>query len=277
MTLIYPLPSDTRQKFAIRNERCSNLSLLLDRYIGYPQPWEFDEEQKSKLFQAVANEFKFSANLIQAYHQRWLHMTRTLPDVQHFQASPEWRLVVGLGQTSILETSMTLDRVTGIPIIPGSALKGVAAAYALLNQLGETNRFEQVEKVYQQYQKQKLAELPDGYQDFIKVFGVQSEAGKVIFLDAVPTKVPKLEVDIMNNHYPEYYGTGNQPPTPYQNPNPVYFLTLGRESEFAFAVASRNQHSGTEQLVSLAAEWLREGLSTLGVGAKTAAGYGYLL
>ncbi|SRR5579883_420022 len=263
MTFIYPLPIDTQQKFEQRTQ-CSNLSLLLDRYIGYKlerQDWKFQEEQKAELFRAIAREFQFSPHLIQHYYQRWQAMTKTLPHVEHFTASPEWRMVIGLGQTSILETSMSVDRITGIPLIPGSALKGLAASYAMLCALETTNRAE--------------AENNPNFKD---IFGSQKESGKVIFLDAVLTKEPQLEPDIMNNHYQEYYSdkNGNIAPTPYQNPVPVYFLTLGNKSEFAFAVASRDQQSNAKELVNQAKSWLQKGLSELGIGAKTAAGYGYM-
>ena len=281
MTFTYPLPQDTRQKFSNRNHQCSNLSLLLDRYIGYKserRPWQFQEEQKIDFFKAIARHFQFPPDLIQANYQRWRAIIKTLPFAERyaFTASPEWRMVVGLGQTSILETSMTLNRITGIPVIPGSALKGLAASYALLCILKKTNRVDEVEQVYKQYQQQEIDVLPEHYNDFIGIFGSQGEAGKVIFLDAVPTQPPTLEPDIMNNHYPDYYGK-DKPPTPYQNPNPVYFLTLGKKSQFAFAVAGREPNERTEQLVNIATEWLCQGLSELGIGAKTAAGYGYLI
>ena len=187
-------------------------------------------------------------------------------------------MVVGLGQASILETAMTLDRVTGIPIIPASALKGLAASYALLCVLEKTKRDEEVEKIYQKYLKHELAleDLPPSCGDFLNIFGTQDQAGKVIFLDAVPTEAPTLEPDIMNCHYPDYYGGKTPNPTPYQSPNPVYFLTLGRESKFAFAIAGRDSSKSTAALVRLAEKWLKAGLQELGIGAKTAAGYGYL-
>jgi CRISPR-associated protein Cmr6 len=237
------------------------LSLLLDRYVGYSfdrKPWQFQEEQKAELYKNIASQFNFNTGLIDANYQRWQAIVETLPHHKSFTASPEWRMVVGLGQASILETSMTLDRITGIPIIPGSALKGLAASYAMLCDLEETERT-------------KAEENPI----FQAVFGTQDQTGKVIFLDSVPTKSPKLEPDIMNNHYQQYYN-GESPPTPYQSPVPVYFLTLGRKSQFAFAVAGRDRKPETEELVKKAHDWLKEGLSTLGVGAKTAAGYGYL-
>ena len=282
MDLKFPLPRDTRQKFSPefgRIERqCSNLSLLLDRYVGYLEGWQFNEEQKTKFFHAIKSHFQFNDALVKANHRRWQAIAQSSPHAQTFTATPEWRMVVGLGRSSILETSMMLDRITGIPIIPGSALKGLAASYALLCVLEKTNRADEVEKTYQQYIKKEIADLPEHLEDYIQVFGYQGNVGKVIFLDAVPTKTPTLEPDIMNNHYPEYYGDkdGGQAPTPYQNPIPVYFLTLGQKSQFAFAVAGKDNQPSTQELVEKARQWLQAGLSDLGIGAKTAAGYGYL-
>ncbi|MDX2255530.1 MAG: type III-B CRISPR module RAMP protein Cmr6 [Pseudanabaenaceae cyanobacterium bins.39] len=248
-----------------RSNLCSNLSLLLDRYIGYKQeaqkPWKFQEEQKTELFKKIAKEFEFSDDLIESNYQRSLAGANSLPHARTFTASPEWRMVVGLGSASILETAMTLDRVTGIPIIPASALKGLAASYAMLSVL-ETTQREEAEK------------NPD--HDFANIFGTQDQAGKVIFLDAVATEAPTLEPDIMNCHYPDYYGGKTPNPTPYQSPNPVYFLTLGRKSKFGFALAGCDSSNSTAALVRLAEKWLKSGLQELGIGAKTAAGYGYL-
>jgi CRISPR-associated protein Cmr6 len=265
MTFTYPMPRDARQSFVNRANQCSNLSLLLDRYIGYKQEphnhWKFSEEQKTEFFKKISKEFEFSDDLIESNYQRSLAVANSLPHARTFTASPEWRMVVGLGQASILETSMTLDRVTGIPIIPASALKGLAASSAMLSVI-ETTQREEAEK----------------NPDFAAIFGKQDQAGKVIFLDAVPTEAPTLEPDIMNCHYQEYYGdtTGRKSPTPYENPVPVYFLTLGRDSKFAFAIAGRDSSNNTAKLVDQAEEWLKAGLKELGIGAKTAAGYGYL-
>ncbi len=259
MNLIYPLPRDSKKVFDVfctNNKKYINLSLLLDRYIGYAQNWEFRQEGKNQFLKFAS----FDNNLISTYYQRWQKRIDSFPYKQHFIASPEWRMVVGLGQTSILETSITLDRITGIPVIPGSALKGLAASYAMLCDLKETERFN-----------------AENHPVFKAVFGSEKESGDVIFLDAIPKDTPKLELDIMNNHYPDYYSdtTGKTFPTPDQNPNPVYFLTLGKKSKFAFAVVSRTRNQDSQNLVEHACKWLKGGLSKLGIGAKTAAGYGY--
>jgi CRISPR-associated protein Cmr6 len=271
MTFTYPLPQDTRRIFEGIQCRCTNLSLWLDRYIGYKQNWQLQEEQKIENFKKIAQNFQFDNDLIQHYYHRWQEKFKFLPH-KTFKASPEWRIVVGLGQTSILETSMTLDRITGIPIIPGSALKGLAASYAMLcdpeiSKLAYNSDTEKIERI-------KAEENPH----FKAIFGSEGEAGQIIFFDAVPIEAPKLEPDIMNNHYQEYYSdkTVSQAPTPYQNPVPVYFLTLGKKTQFAFAVVGRDNQSETKELVKQAEIWLKAGLSELGIGAKTFAGYGYM-
>ena len=160
------------------------------------------------------------------------------------------RVIVGLGAESVLETNLRLHRIYGFPIIPGSALKGLARAYA---------------------------ELVEGKNEndplFADVFGKgppDAQAGKVIFFDAIPANPAtlKLELDVMNPHYAPYY-QGAAPPADYHNPVPVFFLTIGAGSEFLFAVVSKE-----EQLAHQAKEWLTKALKEMGVGAKTVAGYG---
>lgn len=277
MALQFPLPQDTEQTFRAAERRCSNLSLLLDRYIGYQDGWQFNEEQKAAFFQKIKSHFSFNDDLLRNYYKRWQAITNSLPHAQSFTATPEWRMVVGLGRSSILETSMMLDRITGIPLIPGSTLKGLAASYALLCILEKTRRVDEVEKIYEQFLSEKIDQLPEHFEEFVRIFGHQGTVGKVIFLDAVPTKAPTLKPDMMNNHYPEYYGdkSSTQFPTPYQNPVPIYFLTLGKESQFTFAVAGQDNQPQTQTLVQKAQQWLQAGLTDLGIGAKTAAGYGY--
>ena len=256
MNYSYPLPRETKEIFT-QKSKCSNLSLWLDRYVSYnfdKQKWELNEALKKHFLQNIVQNFQFNSGLIESYYKRWQAIVQSSPLSQTFTAEPEWRMVIGLGQTSILETSITLDRITGIPIIPGSALKGLACSSAMLFHLQETDRTE-----------------AENNEEFKKIFGTEKNQGEIVFLDAVPTKIPTLELDIMNNHYPDYYEKDGLP-TPYQNPNPIYFLTLGNKTQFAFAVVGKDK-----DLVGKAKDWLSHGLSELGIGAKTSSGYGYLI
>lgn len=114
---------------------------------------------------------------------------------------------------------------------------------------------------------------------FRAIFGTTACAGQAVFLDAIPAAPPRLELDIMNPHVPDYYRDGGKtPPTDWQNPVPVYFLTVAPGTEFQFAVGWRGRLDATGRAHRERAKtWLIAALTELGAGAKTGAGYGYFL
>jgi CRISPR/Cas system CMR subunit Cmr6 (Cas7 group RAMP superfamily) len=110
-------------------------------------------------------------------------------------------------------------------------------------------------------------------------------AGSVSFLpahpiDAVgadlalrPAALGKLELDVLTCHHPAYYQGKQKVATDDEDPNPVLFPAVAAGHVFAFAMMPlRNCAKG---LLDTAREWLSDGLSTFGLGAKTAAGYGW--
>ncbi len=262
---ILPLPQDTQQLVKKTKSQCENVGLFLERYI----PWDQErgdltlKETKKQLLQHVA---KIPANdlakAIQALTDRAEAMCNALRaggyEVKGFRQKPTWRLIAGLGGASVLETAMTLHPVYGLPIIPGSALKGVARAYAEAKGTPQ----EDIDAVFGPERKKGEKK--------------EAAAGKVIFFDAFPTTVPKFEPDIMNVHYGDYYTSkGTKPPADYSSPTPILFLTVGKNTEFRFIIAARTKEPKSAEWVAKAEEWLKGGLKGMGVGAKTMVGYGY--
>ena len=98
-----------------------------------------------------------------------------------------------------------------------------------------------------------------------------ASAGGIVFHDAWPEAWPRLIVDIVNNHHPKYY-QGIDAPGDWDAPNPTYFLAIPPGATFTFLLNKRRD--GNDRLLALAQEWLDGGLTQLGCGAKTAAGYG---
>lgn len=170
--------------------------------------------------------------------------------------TPSYHLVVGLGGHSVYETSMTLHHIYGVPYIPASSIKGVLRSWIILNV----------------YNNEELVALKDD--TFVKWFGSQSSAGKLVFFDAFPNEKPRIEPDIMNVHYPKYY-QGVEPPTDTQSPNPIPFLTVTK-SPFKFFIGSSELNTKSDKLKGKNIEdWLKDALTNHGIGAKTAVGYGY--
>lgn len=181
------------------------------------------------------------------------------------------RLAVGLGQDdNPLEVGIALHGTYGWPIIPGSSIKGMACAWAVENHV-PTQRINSVFGSPRPHAAADPAPGPDEQ-------GAAS-VGAVWFLDAHPAGLVPVARDVLTPHLQRYYqdsagaaagGTGAppEPPAEFRNPVPKEFLTV-EKSGLQFALV------GPEPEVGWAAEWCIAGFDELGVGGKTAAGYGY--
>lgn len=258
--LQYVLPPGTvNQLTEDAIEQCQNLGLLLDRYV--PAAVLGDNEKKNPWLNNITKSNHVQSELARAAYLRWERLTRTLATV-HFKATTDWRMVVGLGGETVLETDLTLHHLYGIPYIPASALKGLTRSYAT----GEVDGYKS-EKIGREYKDQE---------NILRIFGSQEQAGTVIFFDAFPLNGEvKFALDIMNPHYPNYYRDRSTPPTNDQKPSPITFLTVAATT-FAFALAPRRSSSKLDRDdVNLVSTWLQAALANYGVGGKTSAGYGY--
>jgi len=163
-----------------------------------------------------------------------------------------WRAVSGMADASVFETTVTLHPLCGFPHFRGSALKGLTRAYATVWQ-GEERR--QVERVFGSGGDDEHPGI--GSVHFLGGFPANEEAARA------------LEVDIMNPHYRDYYEKG-LPPVDWSSPVPVYFLAIKPNVKFTFI-------AGGDDIDCLraAAQWMKGALENIGIGAKTASGYGY--
>lgn len=168
--------------------------------------------------------------------------------------TPMWRLVVGHGEDSVHETGLTLSPTYGVPVLPGTALKGLAAAAAR-----ET-----------------------GWSDLdTTVFGIprpgqgsSARRGSVVIWDGLPIEPPTLVPDVLTPHVKRYYDSGNHAgrpsvvPAEYHNPVPIRFLAVEKTSFRGYLIGPAAQVDHCAELISI-------GLDEWGIGGKTAAGYGY--
>lgn len=152
------------------------------------------------------------------------------------------RLIIGLGSTNVLETSIALHHIYGIPYIPASALKGVCRMVAFWKIAEEKNILSDEEKL-NDLQKEFFGNLSSErlVLKYQLLFGAQNFKGLLLFYDVYPefegdNKI--FELDIMNVHYPSYYSDeeGKIPPGDWENPNPIFFLTLKPGINFNFFV-----------------------------------------
>lgn len=150
-------------------------------------------------------------------------------------------LVCGLGATHIFETSIKLHHIWGVPYIPGSSLKGVCRQVAFWK-LVEERKLSKDD--LEEFQKKFYGDLITDDKEILKyqlLFGTQGFKGLLLFLDAYPEiqdgSIKELfKLDIMNPHYSEYYGEKRDIPGDWENPVPVFFLTVKEEVSFRFVV-----------------------------------------
>ncbi len=82
-------------------------------------------------------------------------------------------------------------------------------------------------------------ELEDIKKYLIKVFllfGTQDFKGLLIFLDSYPVDTLILDIDIMNTHYSEYYTERYGIPGDWEEPKPIFFLTVAKKNKFKFNI-----------------------------------------
>lgn len=179
------------------------------------------------------------------------------------------RLSVGLGASSVLETSILLHRTYGVPYIPGSALKGLASNYALKYLKHEAWQKPAENEKDAASSQQSLHKL---------IFGDTDESGLVIFFDALPNPKDKffLEKDIVTVHHRDYYQGKGKPPADWDLPTPVPFLTARGTFHFYLGLPPlpEAELEKGRKLLDIAARLLQLALKTEGVGAKTSLGYG---
>jgi CRISPR-associated protein Cmr6 len=208
-----------------------------------------------------------------------------------FEATLNARLMVNLAGGVVENAGIALDRCFGLPFIPGSAVKGISRAQALW----------EIRKAKPDLKPRllKLAMLLFGFGandlkgkgDFAWAGGVREAAavakeletpdfkGCACFLPAYPTTPPELVVDMVNPHYPEYYRGRRPRATDDESPVPNYFPAVKEGACFGFAVLLNRipnvEGITTSDLLSQAKQWLERAVTRKGVGAKTAAGYGW--
>mgnify|MGYP000899938564 CR=1 FL=1 len=173
----------------------------------------------------------------------------------------KWRLAVGLGLSHPIENGFGWHHTLGVPYLPGSTVKGIVKSWA--EEWAENHSSENIVRIFGS--KSETDENNKNSAD-------ENKIGSVIFFDALPLQPVQLAADVMTPHYQPYYAGTDKLPGDWYNPNPIPFLTVGEEQSFMFAVAPRRKEDASD--VDLVLDWLASALTVIGVGAKTAVGYG---
>ena len=298
---------------------CENRSL---RFSRFTDPSLKDENRHA--FLDVAIQQRCPVALINATRDSHLTLLESVPDAALIYMENQSRLLLNMAGGVMENAGVSLERFSGMPRIPGSAVKGVARTAAIQQLLDaeQNDKADLLAKIALAFgwvsdnwqdkpsKKQKLMDgTPAPREDFFyacpenfpeircyakkeikrqlnlpeKAPFPKQFAGLVAFFDALPVRSPQgrdLQLDIVTSHHPKYYKGEMDVALDIESPNPVVFPAIAAHHVFTFAVAPcpASKFFGQElrlRLRDAAKSWLVDGLAIFGIGAKTAAGYGW--
>lgn len=191
------------------------------------------------------------SSLYLAALKRWQKATSQEGRFAQLQIDLVSRLYIGVTRENALESGVTTSHAYGMPMIPGSAVKGLCRATA------------------------KRMKLGDQAMQFM--FGAdtdsesEAEAGGLIFHDAwwvgKGNEKPFVR-EIVTPHHQEYYvRQGENPATDFDSPIPANQIAV--TGAFYFVIEGDRAWTGmTKRLLQMA-------LSDTGIGGKRSSGYGF--
>lgn len=239
------------QKIDLATLRTAHKGLLLDKFMPVKSSDAKKEEQS--FFEPLSRIARVDS-AHPAYRlafERWRAYAAGLPEAVRILGAVRGRMAIGLGAKGTSEIGCRLHHSYGVPMIPGSSLKG--ALRAALEHAPPS-------KSGVDWQQQA---------DFL--FGNQDSAGFARVFDAwwVPDPGKSgLSVDVVTGHHQDYNsGKPGSAPTDFDSPIPNHYLTV--TGKFLFVVQAPNQ-SWSQFLEKL----LKQTLDTNGIGSKKSSGYG---
>ncbi|MCA9950724.1 MAG: type III-B CRISPR module RAMP protein Cmr6 [Anaerolineales bacterium] len=237
-----------------------NAGLWFDKYL---------KVQKGATLEPYADHITLTGKIkepsaYEAFFNRWQAQLKTM-GAQMVKAKVIGRIAAGLGGASVIENGLTFHHTYGVPIIPGSSLKGTARAYAAANLDGVWA--EKGPAFRTLFGGQALTPHEDDSEADKQ--RKKARAGIVVFYDALP--LPHsfgIHNEVMTVHHREYYQTGKQPPADWDSPTPIPFLSAHGTFLIALYAPDAPQWAASGMGI------LKMALEEIGVGGKTSSGYG---
>ncbi len=269
-----------------RQDRGQHAGLLLQRYLCESATGdEGKPEEKRALLQAAIHAAA-NPEMRALYAKAFDRWSCSLPaDPKPLDLQTVGRVIVGLGSENVLEAGITLQHTYGLPVIPGSALKGLSAHYCDRVWGRIDSRFAKPtpanDEQYRKWIQGKGSKPEDNFHRLL--FGTTDDSGCITFHDAwwVPDSDPHpLRLDVMTPHHSAYQHDPGDPrlraPTDFDSPTPVSFLSVSGAFRIAIAWAGPASDQSA-RWTALALSLLKQALADWGIGGKTSSGYGRLV
>lgn len=265
---------DSIVQLAQRRPQAQHSGLILQRYLTKAVTGDNGDPAERRALLEAAIKAGQSESLLAIYADAFSRWNDSFPrdnmNVTEELSAPG-RLIVGLGSENVLETGICLHHTYGVPLIPGSALKGLASHYChevwgqrFVESPEETNRLFRRDECYHSL-----------------LFGTTEGGGIITFHDAWITPASlregSLRLDVMTPHHVKWQ-TNEAPPTDFDSPVPVSFLSVAGSFQVRLSWCGPIETPQEKALAwtGLVLTLLKEALAEWGAGGKTSSGYGRL-
>ena len=196
-------------------------------------------------------------------------------------------MIVGLGNSNVLETGLILNPLYGAPMIPGSSIKGVVAHYCSQVLGASDPAYQGPDLDARNNPRQKAGEIYEALfgkvdrtynADGTAIPSEEISGGYLRFYDAWlrPESLKEAFIeDVITPHHGDYYGGTAPLPTDFDDPNPVAFMAV----KGCFEVRVGCETGGLDEAerakwLTFALDLTERALTAWGVGGKIRAGYG---
>lgn len=256
---------DVKKAWQAIDRSWSNWSLHFDKFVKKVHNGKGD--QLTKVQQSY--EAKPAQEVVQRTITARLNLFNALKDehgdsVKLLYFRNTSRLIVQMARSSILEnTGMSFEPITGMPMVNGTALKGAVSTWAIWEANGDN-----IFKLKTDKNGKQVADINDNRAEIdpqlVEIFGDNSGvgdnacAGKVVFYGLFPLEAPQLGIDILTPHQGQVL------------PNPFLVIEPGT----TWLCPLQLMRGAEAAILDRTGKIVRDCLTTTGLGAKTAAGYG---
>ena len=243
-------------------EKCESPSLRLEKFVNLTKNGQ--AERGEEIYAFVNCHEKIAKKGVVAFRH---------PMAVEIIAKLGGNLIVNQSGGVLENAGLCLEPIRNYPYIPGSAVKGVASHAAWMEWKDDPS-LEMALRIA------LVFGYPTNHCDLDIVINnsigkeiAQTYSGSVCFMAAVPFDEARITVDIATTHHPSYY-QGKQPKAlDNEDPIPLPFPVVKKDSKFIFRLLPLKNCN--ETIMADAKHWLELGMTVCGMGAKTAAGYGW--
>lgn len=235
--------------------------------VGFGRP---DDKQKNAFLARFDRKVSGDRVLLEGHAQRTGALVDSLGGLTLEMTAVE-RLFTGLGNSHPLENGMAWHPSLGVPYLSAAAVKGLTRAF--LGEWSGDSPLRGLDEALFGISPVRAVAPDVAPEDF--------SAGSVVFFDLIPKKPVTLVADVMTPHYADWYLSGGTTPgrratTPadWQDPTPVGLLAVEQGAQFQLSIAPRPGGGCDAALLRQLANVTIDALMQLGIGAKTAVGYG---